>query len=143
MIVTFCGHREILSGKNEIREKLVETVENLIKQGAKEFLLVGYGDFDYMCASVIKELKQKYPFIKSVLVTAYINSYFDKWLYDEIEYPPIENTPKRFAIIKRNEYMIDISDILIAFVKYETGGAAKTLKYAVKKNKKIILMIKS
>lgn len=143
MIVTFCGHREILSGESEIRNKLIQEVEKTIISGATEFLLGGYGKFDYMCAGVVKELKQKYPFIKSVLVTPYIDSYFDKWLYDETEYPPIENTIKRFAIIKRNEYMVDCADILIAFVKHSAGGAATTLKYAVKKNKKIIHIIKS
>lgn len=138
MIVTFCGHRNILSNKDEIRKNLIEVVENLIKKDAKEFLLGGYGDFDYMCASVVKELKAKYSYIKSVLVTAYLNAYFDKWLYNETEYPPIENTPKRFAIIKRNECMVDRSNIVICYVKYDTGGAAKTLKYAKKRNKTII-----
>lgn len=138
MIVTFCGHREILSGKDELRKRLITEIENLIKQGATEFLLGGYGDFDYMCAGVVKELKHTYPHIKSVLVKPYLTTPFDKWLYDESEYPPIENTPKKFAIIKRNEYIIDCADILIAYVKYETGGAATTLKYALKKNKTII-----
>jgi len=138
MVVTFCGHREILSGEDEIRKRLIEEVENLINKGATEFLLGGYGSFDYMCAGVVKELKQKYPHIKSILVKPYLNKPFDDWLYDESEYPPIENAPKKFAIIKRNEYMVDRADTLIAYVKYETGGAATTLRYAVKKNKAII-----
>ena len=138
MVVTFCGHREILSDKDEIRKRLIEEVENLINKGATEFLLGGYGSFDYMCAGVVKELKQKYPHIKSILVKPYLNKPFDEWLYDESEYPPIENTPKKFAIIKRNEYMADRADVIIAYVKYETGGAATTLKYALKKNKTII-----
>ena len=138
MVVTFCGHREILSGEDEIRKRLIEEVESLIHKGATEFLLGGYGSFDYMCAGVVKELKQKYPHIKSILVKPYLNKPFDNWLYDESEYPPIENTPKKFAIIKRNEYMVDRADTLIAYVKYETGGAVTTLKYATKKNKTII-----
>ena len=143
MIVTFCGHGNILSGKDEIRKKVAEEVENLIKNGAKEFLLGGYGDFDHMCAGVVKELKAKYPHIKSVLVTAYLNSYFDKWLYDETEYPPIEKIPKRYAIIKRNEYMVDKSDIVVCYVKYDSGGAATTLKYALKNNKTTINLYQS
>ena len=142
MIVTFCGHREILSGEDEIRKILIEEVEILINNGATEFLLGGYGSFDYMCAGVVKELKQKYPHIKSVLVKPYLSTPFDEWLYDESEYPPIENVIKKFAIIKRNEYMVDRADTLIAYVKYETGGAATTLKYAVKKNKAIINIAK-
>lgn len=138
MTVTFCGHREILSGEDEIRKKLKEEVEKIILAGATEFLLGGYGKFDLMCAGVVKELKEKYPFIKSVLVKAYLNARFDSWLYDESEYPPIENSIRRFAIIKRNEYMVDKSHLVIAYVKNNTGGAAITLKYALKKNKKIV-----
>ena len=138
MTVTFCGHREILSGEDEIKGKLKIEVEKAIMSGSTEFLLGGYGKFDLMCAGVVKELKEKYPFIKSVLVKAYLNAKFDFWLYDESEYPPIENTVKGFAIIKRNEYMVDKSDLVIAYVKNDTGGAATTLKYALKTNKKII-----
>lgn len=138
MTVTFCGHREILSGEDEIRKKLAEEIEKTISLGATEFLLGGYGKFDYMCAGVVKNFKEKYPFIKSVLVTPYLHSKFDCWLYDESEYPPIENTVKKFAIVKRNEYMVDKADIVIAYVKNQTGGAAATLKYALKKNKTII-----
>ena len=117
---------------------MIEEVESLIHKGATEFLLGGYGSFDYMCAGAIKELKQKYPHIKSILVKPYLTAPFDKWLYDESEYLTIENTPKKFAIIKRNEYMVDCSDALIAYAKYETGGATTTLKYALKRNKTII-----
>ena len=45
---------------------------------------------------------------------------------------------RRYAILKRNEYMIDQSDLLIAYVNYGWGGAAKTLEYAVKRHKKYI-----
>lgn len=138
MTVTFCGHREILSGEDEIKGKLKIEVEKAIMSGSTEFLLGGYGKFDLMCAGVVKELKEKYPSVKSVLVKAYLNAKFDFWMYDEAEYPPIENTIKRFAIIKRNEYMVDKSDLVIAYVKNDTGGAATTLKYALKTNKKII-----
>ena len=61
--------------------------------------------------------------------------------YDGSVYPDLENTPPRFAIIKRNEWMIDKSDFLIAYVKNSFGGANKTLSYAKKRRKiKIINM---
>lgn len=61
-----------------------------------------------------------------------------KAAYDEIIYPAIEKTPPKFAIIKRNKWLIDNSNLLIACVKYSWGGAAKTLEYAKKKKIKII-----
>ena len=57
--------------------------------------------------------------------------------FDEIIIPQI-NCPPKYAIIKRNKYLIDVADIVIAFVKYPWGGSYNTLEYAKKKNKKII-----
>lgn len=118
MIVTFCGHGKEKHG-NEIRENLYNITEDLIKQGADEFLLGGYGNFDLMAARVVKSLKEKYPYIKSVLIVPYINRGYDTDLYDCSEYPPIENVPKRYAVLKRNEWMINKVDVLIAYIKHD------------------------
>lgn len=90
MIVTFCGHGDE-TYSDEIRKKINDTIEELILQGADEFLLGGYGKFDQMAATAVKAQKKKYPHIKSVLVVPYINRSFDKELYDYSEYPPLEN----------------------------------------------------
>lgn len=137
MIVTFCGHGDE-TYPDEIRKKLNDTIEELIRQGANEFLLGGYGNFDKIAATAVKAQKKKYPYIKSVLVVPYINRGFDNELYDYSEYPPLESTPKRFAILKRNEYMVNRSDIVIAYVSHSWGGAAKTFDYALRKKKKMI-----
>lgn len=137
MIVTFCGHGD-KTYPDEIRKKLNGTIEELILQGADEFLLGGYGKFDQMASTAVKSLKKKYPYIKSVLVVPYINRSFDNELYDYSEYPPLESTPKRFAILKRNEYMVNRSDIVIAYISHKWGGAAKTFDYELRKKKKMI-----
>ena len=52
--ITFCGHSNLSVRTSEILEtKLRTEIEKLIKQGAREFLLGGYGDFDYLCAKII------------------------------------------------------------------------------------------
>ncbi|MBP3360476.1 MAG: hypothetical protein J6N52_06460 [Clostridia bacterium] len=137
MVVSFCGHGDV-QYSDEIRESLYTIIEDLIKQGADEFLLGGYGSFDLMAAHTVKSLKEKYPYIESVLVVAYINRGFDKDLYDCSEYPPIENVPKRFAILKRNEWMVKNADVIVAYISHDWGGAAKTLSYARQKKKRII-----
>ena len=132
--VTFCGHSKIPSADlHSLTEKLTFEIEKLIKCGAKEFLLGGYGSYDILCAKTVKKLKLKYPDIKSVLVIPYIDRPYDKDLYDFSEYPPIENTPKRFAISKRNEYMVQKSDAIVAYVTHNYGGAATTYSYAQKR----------
>ena len=136
-IVTFCGHNEAGIGE-EIRQRLYRTVEQEIQNGADLFYLGGYGYFDRMAAGVVRELKKKYPHIKSVLVLAYLNREVDMEYYDETTYPPLENTPPRYAISRRNEWVVAQADTVIAYVIYSWGGAAKTLRYAQRKHKRIV-----
>ena len=45
---------------------------------------------------------------------------------------------RRYAISKRNQWMVDKSDLVIAHVDHDWGGAAKTLEYAIRKKKSYI-----
>ena len=137
MKVTFCGHREI-QDKETIELKLITTLEKLMEEQIDDFFIGGYGSFDTLAAKAVRSLKTSYPMIRLILVVPYINKgrYID--IYDEIVYPPLEEVPPKYAIIKRNEWMIDQSDIVISYVTHLRGGAAKTLDYAVRKKKRII-----
>lgn len=134
MIVTFCGHREI-NLKEDVRLWLYEKVEKLIQAGANTFALGGYGEYDQMAASVVWELKQKYPKIKSILVLPYANKLIDTNLYDGTLYPDMTGVSKQYAIIYRNHWMVDWADVVVSYVEHEWGGAYKTLIYAKSKNK--------
>lgn len=46
------------------------------------------------------------------------------------------DTPPKFAISKRNRWMIEHSDIVVTYVKYHFGGAAQWKVLAEKKGKK-------
>lgn len=134
MNVTFCGHSELYQ-KEPVRQWLLEIVEALISQGAEEFLLGGYGQFDALAASVVWEMKAKYPHIQSVLVLPYLDRKVDAGIYDYTTYPPLERVPRRYAISHRNRWLVDQSDVVVAYVLHSWGGAASTLEYAHKKNK--------
>lgn len=141
MIVTFCGHREIsLQTIEKLAPALYNEIEKLINDGADTFLLGGYGQFDRLCAETVKKLKDKYPHITSTLMIPYIDRDYDRDLYDNSEYPPIEKTPKRFAISARNKYMVEKSDVVISYVVFPWGGAYDTLSLAKRKKKNIIEM---
>ena len=137
MIVTFCGHREVREPE-KVRNWLCEKVEGLIRDGADCFYLGGYGQFDTMAAGVVQELKQKYPHIRSVIVLPYLDRAYDTSGYDESIYPPLENVPRRYAISKRNEYMVDNADVVVTYVVFSFGGAYKTMRYAERKRKRVI-----
>ena len=68
--------------------------------------------------SVLKELKEKYPHIKYSVVLACLPSKITAEIYgDDTLYPNgLEFVPKRFAISKRNEWMIKKSAYVICYV---------------------------
>lgn len=144
MIITFFGHGSVYYDDN-IKNSVAEIIKKHIAVDEKiTFLCGGYGDFDSMCANICRELKKDYPLIELVYVTPYLNTQqklkelSELKLYDSIIYPPIEKVPYRYAIIKRNEWMAENSDLIIVYVKHEYGGAYNALKYAKKKGKIII-----
>lgn len=137
MTVTFCGHRDTYLSEF-LNKKFDKILIDLIENGADKFLFGGYGRFDIIAAEKVYNLKKIYPHIHSVLVIPYLNRKNFCIYYDCTEYPPIENVPLRFAISKRNEWMIQQANTVIAYVNLTFGGAAKTLDYARRKEKNII-----
>ena len=138
MTITFCGHSNF-SFDNTVKEKLKELLlQEIRKNPACKFYLGGYGDFDSLCLNILKEIKANFPAIELLFITPYLNDNYSKLetaklYYDGIIYPPLENVPRRFCISKRNEWMVNEADFVIAFVKYSWGGAAKMLEYAKRK----------
>ena len=146
MTITFAGH-SFIPESDKVKERVREEIENNIIDAEKVICyLGGYGEFDDICARVCKELKEKYKCIEVVYVTPYINlseqakikEIQEYGLFDNSVYPPIENVPPKFAILKRNEWMIENADVVIAYVDHNYGGAYKSLQVAKRRKKKII-----
>ena len=146
MIVSFAGHAHI-SSINNIKELVKEQLRHhIVPTETIVCYLGGYGDFDKICARACRELKKEYANVELVYVSPYITlseqskikEMLTLCLYDTSLYPPIENTPKRFAISKRNEWMMKNADLVIAFVDHEYGGAYRSLQIAKHHQKTII-----
>ena len=137
LTVTFCGHSEV-PDREQVRGWLNDVCERLIGDGAAEFYLGGYGAFDQPCAAVLQGLKRRHAHIRLILVLPYLNGAMPAEGYDETVYPPLESVPRRYAILRRNEWMIQRCDVLVAYVTHGWGGAAKTLDHARKKKKTIL-----
>ena len=141
MTVCFCGHRDIYADQDALRTWLHASLETLIERGANQFYLGGYGAFDRMAAAVLRELKASHSGIESVLVLAFLDRKMDPLdspLYDRTTYPPLERVPKRYAILRRNEWIVDHSDVVVSGVLHEWGGAYQMLAYAKRKAREII-----
>ena len=140
MLVTFCGHSTV-SNAAAVAAALKSVIEELIAEGATEFYLGGYGEFDSLAARAVRDAKATHPDIRSTLVIPYMDREFNPSLYDGSVYPPLESVPRRFAISKRNEWMIEQADVVVSGVTHDWGGAATTLKYATRKRKRIISVV--
>lgn len=146
MVVVFVGHREI-NATEKLKEQIKKVIyESISVQKKTIFYCGGYGKFDLLCAQVVKKLKKKEININSFFVTPYVGvNYWNKLksieesnLYDGIVIPPIKNTPYKYSICRRNQFMVDWSDMIISYVNHNWGGAYKTLEYARQKKKRII-----
>lgn len=142
IIVTFIGHRDFHPDR-ELKMQ-IQGILSTFEDKQVDFYLGGYGDFDSFAKRCATEYKRTHPSARLVFVTPYIGKWIDRrkeYLqceYDEILYPQLEGVPYRFAINKRNRYMMDVADVVIAYVAVDFGGAYQSLEYARKHNKRII-----
>lgn len=137
MTCTFFGHRTIT---DDIEHKLYALIENLIiNNGVSLFYVGNQGAFDYCVRNCLKILRQKYPHIRYAVVLAYLPRETKKDDYEDYSdtiFPDgLEVTPPKFAIVKRNRWMIEKSDYVITYVKNPYGGAAKFKELSEKKGK--------
>ena len=144
MIISFFGHSRFI-GTKECEEKLLSLLEREIGDQPSELLFGGYGAFDEFAFECCKKYRGLKPQNRLIFVTPYITTEYqnnrlryEAERYDEVLYPDIEDKPLRFAIVYRNRFMIEHSDLVIAFVSHTWGGAYKSLTYAKRKGKRII-----
>ena len=126
------GHRE---ADERLLPTLVNAIERLVVlEGVTCFYVGGYGGFDRIAASAVKQVKQRHPEIILMLVLPYhpaerpveIPYGFDGTYYPE----GLENIPRRFAIVKANKIMVDSVDWLVAYVRHGASNSHKILEYA-------------
>lgn len=141
----FTGHKNT---SDEIFPLLVEAVErHIVEYGVTDFYVGHYGHFDYMAGQAVIQAKEKYPHVKLTLLLPYHP--FDQPIptpkgFDGTYYPNgMETVPKRFAIVKANQFMLKECTHLIAYVWNTFGGSGKLLEYAERFEKKGQLCIEN
>ncbi len=147
LTVSLFGHRTIEDAQL-VERKLYELLRIIIQENREvEFLVGRNGEFDLMAASVIRRLKKEIysenVFLTLVLPyeTAELRNNIEGFenYYDSIEICEAcaeQNFKKAFTI--RNRDMVDRSDMIVLFVKNQSGGAYQTLRYAEKNEKKFV-----
>ena len=132
---TFFGHRDC---PETIKPKLRDVLVDLITNNEVDMFYVGHqGQFDAYVHSELKKLKQEYPQINYAVVLAYMpgkkTEYDD---YSDTMLPEgIESVHPRFAISRRNNWLLRQSDYVVTYITHTYGGAAQYASKARKQGK--------
>lgn len=113
-----------------------QAIHTAIHQGYDIFWCGGYGAFDQCAAGTVYRLKKKYPHIKIVLIQAYLPKHPISEIYDQSIFPErVEIGPPRFAISRRNQWIIENCDCAICYVNHQYGGAYSAYKKLLRESK--------
>lgn len=131
----FLGHRDT---PESIRAAMDEAIErHIIEYGVTEFFVGHYGHLDRMAQAALVRAKARHPDIFVRLLIPYHPAERPITAPDGFDgtfYPPgMERVPRRLAILRANQYMIDSCDYLIAYVWHAASNARELLEYAKKK----------
>lgn len=129
-VCTFFGHGD---GYCVDKEELQSAIEDLISRGVDTFYVGTHGQFDGAVLSCLQQFQKIYPHIHFAAVLAYLPT--GKQAYDPYAeygiYPEgLEVGLPKFAIERRNKWMIDQSDYCLCFINHTWGGAYKFAKRA-------------
>ena len=141
--VSLFGHREI-EDLRKLDNALAPIIKELIQTKSYLTFLIGRnGEFDEYAASVIKTVQKEVGKENSeiILVLPYTVAgmeYYEKY-YDSIIIPEsLHGSHPKSAITLKNRWMVEQSELVIAFVEHKKGGAYTATRYAEKINKSII-----
>jgi uncharacterized phage-like protein YoqJ len=145
----FTGHREIPNSEYAVIHKRTrEEIMKLIEKGIERFIVGGALGFDTLAATLLFEIRENYPNIKIIVAVPYRAqakgfSESDLAIYNEIlrladETVILSENYFRGCLHARNRYMVDESNVIISYLRKESGGSAFTTGYARKKGIEII-----
>ena len=122
--------------------------ELIEKHDFVEFYVGRNGEFDELAASLVK-LVQKANKDKNCAMTSLTlvlpypvknMEYYEKYYDDIIIYEAEEKPHPKRAITERNRFMIDMADLVIAYVDRQEGGAYEAMRYAQGQLKELVVL---
>ena len=132
----------------EFRFRLREALEYLIGQGYTDFMSGGALGFDQMAARIVLSLREKYPWVRLVMVIPF-DGQADKWSREQrgrwleiIEASDrvirISHEYDKGVFFKRNHYLVENADLLLAAFDGQPGGTAGTVAYAKRHGVRVV-----
>ena len=136
MVCTFFGHKDAPSS---IKMRLEEIIEALINEGVKNYYVGNNGNFDFYVQGVLENIVKKHNDIRFSVVLSTINETAIGTKQKYTLFPEgLENALPKFAISKRNDWMINNSQIVITYVRHNFSNSPKWLEKAKKKGLGVI-----
>lgn len=138
---TFFGHREC---PDSVEPQLRAVLEMLIVEHGVDMFYVGHqGQFDALVRRTLRVLSQTYPRIHYAVVLAYLpEPGGDPQDYADTLFPEgIETVPRRYAISRRNRWMLRRADYAVTYVTHSWGGAARFAEMAKKQGKTVVTLV--
>ena len=143
---TFAGHREIF--ERDIERQIKIAIEGILPEDNTFVFYSGdMGEFDKKCSSAVRSIKRCHPELDISLVAVLpymmnrINTnrdYYEAYFDDILIPAELADVHYKAAISRRNQWLVDHSDYLIAYVYRDFGGAYTTLNYAARHGKENI-----
>lgn len=144
------GYNEENARCIDMRNRAKIAIEEAINNGYHTFLCGMALGFDMICAELVLELKKKYPNIKLIGAIPCKDQYCRWNIKLQARYKKlvkqldavrcIYDKYEDGCMIERNEYMVNNSSLVIALFDGKSGGTAKTIKYAEKMGKSIVVI---
>lgn len=116
---------------------LEQAIENEVSKETTVFYVGYHGAFDRLATTALKAVKRRHSEITLMLLLAYHPAEQPIELpqgFDGTFYPPIEKTPRKFAITKANKYMIQNVESIICYVCH-VGNTRQLLNSALHQEK--------
>ena len=157
MCCAFTGHRaqklpwtydELDPRCLDLKRRIRDAVESVCSSGYDRFICgMAEGCDLYFCEAVI-DLRARIPSIRLEAAVPF-SGQSDRWPSEEkVRYEHLLSQCDRVTVLqdhyspgcmmKRNRYMVDQADLLIACFDGQSGGTLNTLRYAVKQNVRIL-----
>ena len=134
---TFFGHHNCpATVKPKLRAVLVELIE---RQGVDTFYVGRQGAFDILVRSVLREMTEIYPHITYSVVLERLPPCRPGEDYSDTIFPEgMEHAIPRFAISKRNEWMLKQADVVVTYITHDWGGATRYAEKGERQGKAVI-----
>lgn len=126
---TFFGHSDC----PDLRAELKDAIMRLVEVGVDTFYVGNQGRFDAQVRCVLSKLGVRYA-----VVLAYLPKAANGELGDTMFPEGLELVHPRFAIDRRNRWMLERSEYVVTYVRHSWGGAAKFAALAERQGKQII-----